>query len=177
MERKQIDTMAPGYEDRPVLGLLVGQLEDAFSRMADGVGRLSQEELEYRGPDGSLNSVATLVLHTAGVYMQYLYDQFLGREVPPAIRETYGIVDDDAVLPTVTGRTGEELIRLHRQALDRLIAHVSNWTDEDLATPRPFGPRHEATARWALWHCAEHVMLHVGHMIWLLKFHRAGKRA
>lgn len=148
----------------PELALLFGQLDDAARRLYTGLRRLPQPELEYRGPEGNRNSIATLVVHIAAVYLDYLYEWYQGLPVPDALRERYRTELQDDRLQIVEGLTPEQLIELHQAALDMLRAFWHERSPADLNREIVFSEERRVTWRWSLWHMAEHVMVHMGHM-------------
>lgn len=78
---------------------------------------MSQEELDYVGPEGNINSTATLLGHLATVDLAYLHC-IKGAPVPDDLNATYGPYQaEDGTLPKVTGKSAAELLGRYRQVL------------------------------------------------------------
>jgi uncharacterized damage-inducible protein DinB len=159
------DLQSPGLP--PILGQAFSQLEDAFSKLSRRVQDMSQEELEYVGPAGSIsiNSTAMLLGHLAAVDLGYLYC-IKGEAVPADLNADYGLdeTEDGKLLP-VTGKSVRELLDRYQQVLGMVRECLHTLSDEDATRqvsiewwPEP------ATVRYVLWHMANHAMFHQGHI-------------
>lgn len=154
---------------QPLTGLLYGQIRDAFQNLQRLVADMTQAELEYRGPSGQLNSPAMLINHLRLNDQLFLY-LFHRQAFPEAFRRSF--YAPEGGLPVVTGRPQAELLSEYAAVLQELKAHLLTLTDQDLATPFFMNERRDVTARQALWHMAEHSMLHQGHIRWLKNWAR-----
>lgn len=158
----RFDSLAPGLP--PHLGVLWGQIQDACRRLEELVSKMSQEELEYRGPVGKDNSTAALLAHLALSDLNYA-KRFPGVEVPDSVAATFGPARDDAgMLPDVKGQPAAALLDRIRQAQAYQKQWVDRARDADLDTVVPIFRGNESSMRWLLWHVAGHSMLHQGHI-------------
>ncbi|HWI63956.1 MAG TPA: hypothetical protein VNT75_19140, partial [Symbiobacteriaceae bacterium] len=57
------DLVSPGLP--PALAAAFAQLEAAYARMAHLTRDMSQDEVDYTGPEGAPNSTAMLIAHIA----------------------------------------------------------------------------------------------------------------
>lgn len=154
---------------QPLIAQLYGQLTDAFANLKALVGDMTQEELEYRGPDGNLNSTATLIRHLAMTDQLFLY-RFRGEELPEEFVAAFYMPDHS--LPVITGRSQKELLTECTAVREQIKAFLKTRTDADLCQELYMNPRRNVTPRQALWHMAEHSMLHQGHIRWLKTWYR-----
>lgn len=154
----------------PMLSTMFGQMQNAFMRLGWIVSDLTQEELEYRGPNGDLNSIATLLWHIPCADAGWLY-LARGQEIP----DEYTEEGPDGNLPVITGRTAQELLDRYQVILDQWEQYLMTQTDDDLHRPIQHAPEAVATLRWALWHVAEHNIGHQNQMVWLKRWVRHSK--
>lgn len=147
----------------PALATPFSLIEHAFRRLTNLVKEMSHAELEYRGPDGTINSTATLLAHLAHTDLEYFH-QIMGMPIPPELEAEYGPgrAPDDT-LPVVTGQTATELLARYRDVLDLVRSYLMTQTDSDAlrSVTIPWWPE-PATVRYVLWHIAGHSMFHQG---------------
>jgi uncharacterized damage-inducible protein DinB len=157
------DLQNPGLP--PILGQAFSQLEDAFNKLSRRTQEMSQEELEYVGPAGSINSTATLLGHLAVVDLGYLYC-IKGEPMSPELEEAYGPYQtEDGKLPQVTGKSVGELLDRYQQVLGMIREYLQTLSDEDATRQVNIDWWSEpATVRYVLWHIANHSMFHQGHI-------------
>lgn len=153
-----------------MLSTMFGQMQNAFMRLGWLVADLTQEELEYRGPYGDLNSIATLLWHIPCADAGWLH-LARGEEIPTE----YTDEDPDGNLLVITGRTAKELLDRYRAILDQWEAYLITLTDADLHRQIQHASEAAATLRWALWHVAEHNIGHQNQMVWLKRWVRQGQ--
>lgn len=171
MEKRFIDPRSTAFSE-PQLSLLFGQVELAQQWLIWLMQRCEREELEYRGPAGDRNSIATLVLHIAGCNQQWVYELFQQRPIPGDLKERFIFHTGEGPMPEIAGLTAAELIERHRESVEHVKQYLLTLTDADLDRTVAMGPNVEATFRWGLWHIAEHSMLHQGHMRWLREWYK-----
>jgi uncharacterized damage-inducible protein DinB len=157
------DLTSPGLP--PALDLAFSQFADTFDKLSRRVRDMSQEELEYVGPAGNINSTATLLGHLAVVNLHYLY-RIKGERVPAALDEAYGPYQtEDGKLPRVTGKSVGELLHRHQQVLGMTREYLQTLSDADATRPVTIEWWPElASVRFVLWHMSSHSMLHQGHI-------------
>ncbi|HWI65776.1 MAG TPA: DinB family protein, partial [Symbiobacteriaceae bacterium] len=148
------------------------QLEAAYARMAHLTRDMSQDEVDYTGPEGAPNSTAMLIAHIARTDLEYLH-LIMGREVPPELLEEYGRPNEDFTIPKVTGRTAADLVAAYGRVLELAREYLKTQTDADAVRPVriPWWPE-EASVRFVLWHMAGHCMLHLGQIYRLRAWYR-----
>lgn len=171
MEKRLLDPLSSQFTE-PQLSLLFGQIEMAQQFLTWLIRRCPPSELEYRGPAGDRNSIATMVLHIAGTNLQWVYKLFLNQPIPDHLKERFLFHDGESVMPEVTGLTADELLARHQESVEHVRQYLLTLTDADLDRRVSMGPNADATFRWGLWHLAEHSMLHQGHMRWLRLWYR-----
>lgn len=157
------DTASPDVA--PALAIPMGQIENAFRRLTGLVQDMPQEALDYRGPDGNLNSTAMLIRHLARVDLEYLH-AIMGRPIPPEAEAAYGPYHDaTGQIPLVAGRPAAELLGQYQQVIDWVREYLRTQPDSEatreVAIPWWSQP---ATVRYVLWHMAAHSMFHQGHI-------------
>lgn len=140
-------------------------VEAAFRTLRRRVSDMSQDALDYRGPDGTFNSTATLLAHLGVVDLHY-WHYIIGKPVPPELADEYGpFQDEHGKLPVVAGRSAAELLERHQRAHDLGRAFLA--TQDDAFAVRevniPWWPE-PATVRFVLWHMAGHAKFHEGHI-------------
>ena len=67
------------------IGRWLWALEDARRITRRTVDGLDVPALDWRGPDGTENSIGSLLYHVAGVEMGWLFIDVLGRALPPEV--------------------------------------------------------------------------------------------
>ena len=115
---------------------------------------LSLEALDW-SPGPEMNSMAVLVMHTAGAERYWIGD-IVGQDPSGRVREQEFKTSDmsEVVL---------------REKLQAALAHsqevIAALSLDDLAQPR-YSSRHDKdfTAGWALVHALEHTAVHTGHI-------------
>lgn len=171
LETIQLDVRSAALTE-PHLALLFGQVETAERFLVWLTQRCSQEEMEYRGPAGDRNSIATLILHIAGCNLMWVYPILQDRPVPEELQGRFILHEGDGPMPAVVGLPAAELLDRHRESVAHLREYLLTLSDADLDRTVSMGPEVEATIRWGLWHIAEHSMLHQGHIRWLRLWYR-----
>jgi uncharacterized damage-inducible protein DinB len=147
----------------PALALPMGEIENAYARLSRLVGGMDQTLLDYRGPDGTLNSAAMLVRHLILVDLEYL-SRIAGEPISPELEAIYGpFEDENGRIPAVAGRPEGELLEGYGKVISLIRAYLKTKTDAEAARPVtiPWWPE-QATVRYVLWHMAGHCMFHQG---------------
>lgn len=143
--------------------LLYAQIRDAYQRLGELVADMNEAELHYAGPAGTDNCTAAILLHLA-VGDADMAARWAGVTLPAGRRERLGPGRDEAgrlPAPPAGWTAGDSLA-----ALDEIHGHLrttlAGMSPADLERRSSFRKVHEVTLRWALWHMAEHSMLHQG---------------
>lgn len=156
-----LDIVSPDLA--PALAPPMAQIENAFLRLSNLVKESPQAVLDYRGPAGSVNSIAMLITHLAVVDNDYLHE-IMGVPCTEEEDAFYGPYhDENGRIPLVTGRSAEELLAHYRGVIDNLRNYLLTKSDEEATRPVKVAwwPE-QATVRYILWHLAAHSMLHQG---------------
>ena len=148
------------------IGRWLWALEDARRITRRAVDGLDVATLDWRGADGSENSIGSLLYHVADVEMDWLFIDVLGREIPPEVEadlpfETW----TDGRLTHVAGVSLDE----HRGRLDRtrrvFLDHLRQMDlDEFRRVRAPENADYEVTPEWVVYHLVEHEIGHAYQM-------------
>lgn len=162
----------------PAFAETFAQLENAFRRVSRQVSGMTDKELHYRGPDGSINSTATLVAHIAYTDLEYLH-RIKDEPIPPLLEGQFGPSPvEHGPLPTMTGHTAAQMLERYQRVLSMVRDYLRTQTDGDARRPVsvPWWPE-PATVRYVLWHMAGHSMFHLGQIARLRAWYREGDRS
>lgn len=171
MEKYTLDPRSEAFAD-PQMSLLFGQVEQAQQWLIWLIQGCEREKLEYRGPAGDRNSIATLVLHIAGCNLHWVYRMFQEQPVPSDLQRRFVLHDGEGPMPEISGLTAAEHIERHRESVRHVKQYLLTLSAPDLDRKVTLGPDLEGTFRWGIWHLAEHSMLHQGHIRWLRLWYR-----
>jgi uncharacterized damage-inducible protein DinB len=140
----------------PITGMLHAMVNYNFQRLKRLVDGMTQEEIDYKGADNILNSVAQLLKHLAIVDLHWVY-RLQSTEIPKEIKEVFGpMYDEEGKLPMVRNISLHHLLEQYDQVQDLLKEVCSGLTDNDLEKMVPFENGNTATIRWGIWHIADH---------------------
>ncbi|MFZ5817802.1 MAG: DinB family protein [Bacillota bacterium] len=164
--------LVPDPAMAPTVGLLHAMLEDAHGRLRELVGDMAQEEYDYKGPSGQLNSASQLVRHLVYVDIRWLY-RIRGESIPPAVEARFGpFRDEQGRLPASRGRSPAEMLAEYGEVKEQLRAACRGLTDGDLDRRYIVSNGAEVTLRWGLWHLGDHNLFHQGQITWLKSWAR-----
>jgi hypothetical protein len=65
--------LRPNNKMDHIVGLLHATVTDTYLRLKELVRDMTQEEIDYKGPNGDLNSTAQLLRHLAVVDLHWVY--------------------------------------------------------------------------------------------------------
>jgi uncharacterized damage-inducible protein DinB len=160
-----IDLKVPGGTD-PLVGLLMGQIQDAYEQLKKAIAEMTAEQLDYRGPTGDMNSTGTLINHILAADLFFAYKRLspTQEEIPAhwdgVVDRTGGMANP---LPFVGGLDAAAWTARIERVQAELLPLVARLRDADLERPwQPPNRDFQLTARWLLWHWGEHTMGHVG---------------
>lgn len=157
-----------------VVGMLYSAVKENSTRLQFITDGMSQEEVDYKGPDNKFNSTAQLIKHITYVDLNWAY-RIKGQPLPPSLIEQYGpMIDEDNRLPMVRGMSYHTLMSKYIGVITMLRDSCVQLTDADLEKVVTFGHENEkqATIRWGLWHMADHSRYHQAHINQLRKWYR-----
>ena len=156
----------------PVVGMLYSAVKENSHRLKSITDGMSQEEVDYKGPDNKSNSTAQLIKHITYVDLNWVY-RIKEQPLPKLLSEQYGpMIDENNRLPMVDGILLSTLMYNYEQVLNMLEAACTQLIDADLDRVVNFGHDNEkqATIRWGIWHMADHSRYHQAHINQLRKW-------
>ncbi|WP_261134419.1 DinB family protein [Bacillus sp. Marseille-Q3570] len=157
----------------PVVGLLYSTVHENFQRLKRITEDMSQEELDYNGPDGDFNSTAQLLKHLAYVDLKWVY-RLKGETIPDCLMEKYGPeLDSNNQLPMIKGQSLNKLILDYEEVLKMLNDTCSQLKDIDLDKIVNYETGKRATIRWGIWHMSDHSRYHQAHINQLRKWYES----
>lgn len=159
----------------PIVGMLYSAVKENSDRLRFITVGMSQEEVDYKGPDHNENSTAQLIRHIMYVDLNWVY-RIKGQSLPDSLKIQYGpMIDENNKLPMVKGTSYQALMSQFDHVIRWLEETCTQLTDADLDQIVVFGHQHEkqATIRWGLWHMADHCRYHQAHINQLRKWYRA----
>ncbi|NMM52913.1 DinB family protein [Paenibacillus aquistagni] len=157
-----------------IVGMLYSAVRENSQRLHFITNGMSQDEVDYKGPDNRFNSTAQLIKHISYVDLIWVY-RLKGQILPQTLKEKFGpMIDEQDRLPMVKGISLEMLISNYEIVLGMLKDSCAQLTDEDLDRIVTFGHDNEkqATIRWGLWHMADHSRYHQAHINLLRKWYK-----
>ncbi|MBB6451007.1 hypothetical protein HNR44_002997 [Geomicrobium halophilum] len=157
----------------PVVGMFYSTVKENFERLKSIIQGMSQEELDYHGPNKELNSTGQLIKHLAYIDIKWVY-RIKGEPFPDAFENKYGpALDKNNRLPNVKGISLQELLLNYEQVFAMFKSECIGLTDTDLDKVVTFGHENEkqATIRWGMWHMADHSRYHQAHINQLRKWY------
>ncbi|OWA33536.1 hypothetical protein B9G55_22820 [Saccharibacillus sp. O16] len=131
-----------------------------YQRLKRLVGGLTQEEIDYKGTNNELNSIAQLLRHLAVVDLHWVY-RLQSMDIPKELKERFGsMYDADGKLPFIKDISLETLLGEYDYIQDQLKDVCTKLSDDDLVRIVPFENGNTATIQWAIWHVADHSRHH-----------------
>lgn len=165
--------LEPDPQMSPTIGLLHATVKYNFRRLKRLVKDLTQEEIDYKGPNGKDNSIAQLLWHLAVVDLYWVF-RLQSTSVPDELMEKYGpMYDDDGKLPNVARVSLKTLLDQYEVIQEMLREVCLKLTDEDLCREVPFENGNLATVRWGTWHIADHSRHHYANIVHMKKLVRS----
>ncbi len=158
----------------PIVGMLYSAVVQNSQRLQLITKGMSQEEVDFKGPNHTHNSTAQLLRHIAYVDLNWVY-RMKGQPLPVSLQEEYGpMIDANHRLPMVKGVSLNTLVSKYEHVIRMLKDTCTHITDEDLDKIVTFGHENEkqATLRWGLWHMADHSRYHQAHINQLRKWYK-----
>lgn len=157
----------------PVVGMLYSAVKENSQRLRFITEGMSQQEVDYKGPDNNFNSTAQLIKHIMYVDLNWVY-RMKGQPLLESLKEQYGpMIDTNNKLPMVEGMSLNTLMSHYEGVLQTLEDACTQLKDADLDKVVTFGHHNEkqATIRWGLWHMADHSRYHQAHINLLRKWY------
>lgn len=146
----------------PIVGMLYAAVKENSQRLRQITDGMSQDEVDYKGPDHKFNSTAQLTKHITYVDLNWVH-RIKGQPLPQALKEQYGpMIDENNKLPMIAGTSLNTLMTNYEVVLKMLEDSCTQLVDTDLDRIVTFGHENEkqATLRWGIWHMADHSRYH-----------------
>ncbi|KQY83295.1 hypothetical protein ASD24_13540 [Paenibacillus sp. Root52] len=156
----------------PMVGVLYSVVKENSERLQRITEGMSQEEIDYKGYNGTFNSTAQLLRHILYVDLNWVY-RIKGEPLPQTSIEQFGpMIDEHNKLPMVNEIPWNLLISQYEDVLQMIKDSCDQLIDDDLDRVVLFGHENEkqATIRWGLWHMADHSRYHQAHINQLRKW-------
>lgn len=84
-----------------IVGMLYSAVKENHQRLKCITEGMSQEEVDYKGPNNEFNSTAQLIKHLMYVDLNWVY-RIQGQSLPQSLTEEYGpMIDENNKLPMV----------------------------------------------------------------------------
>ncbi|MDM5197220.1 DinB family protein [Fictibacillus enclensis] len=160
----------------PVAGMLYAMAEGNYQRLKSIVAGITQEELDYKGPNNEYNSTAQLLKHLAYVDLNWVF-RIKGEAISLELEEHYGpILDENRQLPQVKGIPLDVLIRNYDDVMAMMKSLCHELTDKRLNQRVDYENDNEATIKWGIWHIADHSRYHQAHINQLRKWFKESSK-
>jgi uncharacterized damage-inducible protein DinB len=154
----------------PVVGILYSMVEGNYKRLKSIVSGMSQEELDYKGPNQKYNSTAQLLRHLAYVDLNWVF-KIKDEVMPLELEEKFGpMLDENNQLPQLKGISLDELTNDYDDVVSMIKTLCYQLTDKQLNQTVEYENGVEATIQWGIWHIADHNRYHQAHINQLRKW-------
>ncbi|MCM3163555.1 DinB family protein [Metabacillus litoralis] len=157
-----------------IVGMLFSAVKENSQRLQYITNGMSQEEVDYKGPNDKFNSTAQLIKHIMYVDLNWVY-RIKGKPLPASLEKQFGpMIGENDRLPMIKGKSLDTLLDDYQEVLNMLKDICTQLTDDDLDMMVSFGHENEkkATIRWGLWHMADHNRYHQAHINQLRKWYK-----
>lgn len=156
----------------PIVGMLYSAVDGNYKRLKSIVAGMSQEELDYKGPNQKYNSTAQLIRHLAYVDLNWIF-RIKGEPIPKLLEEKYGpMLDQNDEIPFIYGVSLERLLSDYDEIFHMFKSICYLLTDIQLDKTVDYEDGKKATLRWGIWHIADHNRYHQAHINQLRKWFR-----
>ncbi|MBX9955638.1 DinB family protein [Peribacillus simplex] len=153
-----------------VTGILYSMVDGNYKRLKSIVANMSQEEIDYKGPDRKCNSTAQLLKHLAYVDLTWVY-RIKDEVMPLDLEEKYGpMLDENNQLPQLKGISLDVLLNDYDDVINMIKSLCCQLTDKQLNQLVDYENGNEATIKWGIWHIADHNRYHQAHITQLRKW-------
>src|SRR5690242_17645417 len=116
----------------PIVGILYSAVKENSHRLQLITDGMSQEEVDYKGPNNNFNSTAQLIKHIMYVDLNWVY-RMKGQPLPHSLKEQYGpMIDANNRLPMVKGKSLNSLMANYENVLKMLQDTCTQLKDADL---------------------------------------------
>jgi uncharacterized damage-inducible protein DinB len=159
----------------PIVGMLYSAVDGNYKRLKSIVTGMSQEELDYKGPNQKYNSTAQLINHLAYVDLSWVF-RIKGVPIPKLLEDKYGpILDQNNEIPLIYGFSLERLLSDYDDVFKMFKSICYQLTDIQIDKTIDYEDGKQATIRWGIWHIADHNRYHQAHINQLRKWFKEEK--
>ncbi|MES9700733.1 DinB family protein [Bacillus sp. JJ927] len=159
-------------EMHPTVALLYATVKDTYKRLKILVSDITQEELDYKGSTGNLNSIGQLLKHLSVVDLHWVY-RLKNESIPTNIELEYGpMIHPNGKLPSVNNESTNKLIKAYDRVPEMFHLECKRLSEDDLNQVVSYENGKRATIRWGIWHIADHNRYHQAHISLLKKLYR-----
>jgi len=162
--REILETQPPeGYPAE--IAVWLWAMEEVRNKTKAYVDSVSQDILDWAGPEGNENSIGTLLYHIAAVEMGWLHFDMLERaDLYPEDHFPFEPFTEGRLTPVVGVSLNDHLARLDKSRtlfLERVKEiGLEKWTT--LRSPK--GENYSVSPAWAVFHLVEHEAGHAAQM-------------
>lgn len=154
----------------PIVGMLYSTVNGNYKRLKSIVADMSQEELDYKGPNHKYNSTAQLIRHLAYVDLNWVF-KIKDVPIPKILEDKYGpMLDENNEIPLIYGISLERLLSDYDTVFNMFKSICFQLTDSQLNKTVNYEDGKTATIRWGIWHIADHNRYHQAHINQLRKW-------
>ncbi|MEH6942754.1 DinB family protein [Bacillus sp. JJ722] len=159
----------------PIVGMLYSAIDHNYFRLKSIIADMSQEELDYKGPNQQYNSTAQLIRHLAYVDLNWIF-RIKGEPVPKFLEDKYGpMLDKNNEIPLIYGVSLERILFDYDEVFTMFKSICSQLNDQQLNTTVDYENGAIATIRWGIWHIADHNRYHQAHINQLRNWYKKEK--
>ncbi|WP_332274584.1 DinB family protein [Bacillus velezensis] len=159
-----------------VVGMLYSAVNENYSRLKTIVSDMSQEEIDYKGPNQKYNSTAQLIKHLAYVDLCWIF-RIKGEPVPKELEEKYGpMLDQNNEIPFISGVSLKQILSDYDEIFSMFKSVCYQLTDNQLNHTVDYEAGKLATIQWGIWHIADHNRYHQAHINQLYKWFEEEKQ-
>ncbi|MGG2014190.1 DinB family protein [Bacillus sp. S10(2024)] len=158
-----------------IVGMLYSAVDGNYKRLKSIVAGMSQEELDYKGPNQKYNSTAQLIRHLAYVDLNWVF-RIKGELVPSLLEDKYGpMLDKNNEIPLIYGVSLERILSDYDEVFNMFKSICFQLTDKQLNKIVNYENEETATIRWGIWHISDHNRYHQAHINQLRKWYKEEK--
>jgi uncharacterized damage-inducible protein DinB len=145
-----------GYE--PEIGHWLWAMEDVRHRTVDSVAGLDPSTVDWAGPEGSENTIGSLLYHIALVEISWLFMDIFESEFPTEVRTLfpYAMATNERLTPVLGLSLEEHLDRLSGSRRIFLEALKGMSVDDWHRLRSPEDTSYQVTPAWVAFHLIEH---------------------
>ncbi|MBM7362397.1 DinB family protein [Priestia taiwanensis] len=160
----------------PIVGMFYSTVEGNCRRLLSMIADMSQEELDYKGPNQTYNSTAQLIRHLTYVDLNWVF-RIKNESIPALLEKKYGpLLDENNEIPSIVGISLKQLLSDYDEVFHMFKSVCMQLTDKHLNTIIPYENDASATIRWGIWHIADHNRYHQAHINQLRKWYKEKRK-